>query len=251
MWRSLFSPKWLLVHIGIACLIVLMLNLSLWQFHRLEDKKTFNMSVTTRIAQPVRPVFSVLTATKLPTNIEWRRVEAAGIYDPDEAVTIINRSQNGSAGYDTLVPLTTESGTKILVNRGFVPLAQAAPTIPTGTVTVIGYLRASQSRSGLGLKDSDAKETTEFQRFDIPRIASHIDGTVAPMFLQMIQDSSSDSEQWPAPVPLPPLDEGSHLSYAIQWIFFSLVALTAWGFVVRKKLRDVATDAAVQAQTSA
>ena len=251
MWRSLFSPKWLLVHIGVAGLVVLMLNLSLWQFHRLDDKKAFNLAVTTRIAQPVRPVFSVLTATELPTNIEWRRVEATGTYDPDEAVTIINRSQNGSAGYDTLVPLTTESGTKILVNRGFVPLAQQAPALPNGKVIVVGYLRASQSRTGLGLKDADSKETTEFQRFDVPRISSQIEGNVAPMFLQLIQDSSSDSEQWPAPVPLPPLDEGSHLSYAVQWIFFSLVALTAWGFVVRKKLRDVATDAAVQAQTSA
>ena len=249
MWRSLFSPKWLLVHIGTAGLIVLMFNLSLWQFHRLDEKKAFNASVSSRIAQPVDPFFSILTDDASPTDIEWRRVEISGTYDTETAVSIINRSQNGSAGYDLLVPLSTDDGVKILVNRGFVPLAVPAPAIPSGRVTVVGYLRASQSRTGLGLKDSDSTKTTEFQRFDVPRIASQIDGDVAPMFLQLIQDSSSNPEQWPAPVPLPPLDEGSHLSYAVQWAFFSLVALTAWVVVVRKKLRESPTDGVVQEQT--
>lgn len=226
-----------------------MTNLSLWQFHRLEDKKAFNSAVTARVAEPIAPYFS-LANTQSPADLEWRRVAITGTYDASKAVSIINRSQNGSAGYDALVPLNTEENTTILVNRGFAPLATAYPVVPSGQVTVIGYLRVSQTRSGLGLKDSTSLQTTEFQRFDVPRIASQIKGDVAPMFLQLIQDSATDAQQWPAPVPLPPLDEGSHLSYAVQWIFFSFVALTAWVFVVRKKLKDSTTDEAAQAQTS-
>ena len=228
-----------------------MVNLSFWQFDRLDSKRAFNRSVTTHIAEPVEPLSKVLTDTVRPADVEWRRVTVRGVFDATHAVTVINRSQDGSAGYDSLVPLTIEGGTAVLVNRGFVPLAMANPEIASGEVTAIGFLRASQARSGLGLKDSDAKDTTEFQRFDVPRIASQLDTPVLPMFLQLIQLEPAGASQWPAPVPLPILDEGSHMSYAVQWLFFSLVALTAWIVVIRRKLRETITDEVVQAHTSA
>ena len=33
---------------------------------------------------------------------------------------------------------------------------------------------------------------------------------------------------------LPPLDEGPHFSYAVQWFSFALVALVGAGFVVKQ-----------------
>ena len=69
------------------------------------------------------------------------------------------------------------------------------------------------------------------------------------MFLQLIAESPADASQWPAKVALPPLDEGTHMSYALQWFFFCLVALTAWIVVVRRKIGQV--NALAQEQTSA
>jgi cytochrome oxidase assembly protein ShyY1 len=251
MWRSLFSPKWLFLHAAILSLVVLMTNLSFWQLHRLDAKKLFNKAVTSHVAEPVREISAVLTNTTSVKDVEWRRVAVKGVFNANDAVTVINRSQDGSAGYNSVVPLMLPDGTALLVNRGFVPLAMTTPDISKNEVTVIGYLRVSQERTGLGLKDSDSKDTTEFQRFDVPRIASQVDYTVMPMFLQLIQQDPAGTSQWPAPVALPPLDEGSHLSYAVQWLFFSLVALTAWIIVIRRKLRGQITDGAVQAHTSA
>jgi cytochrome oxidase assembly protein ShyY1 len=125
----------------------------------------------------------------------------------------------------------------------------APPAAPSGEIEIIGYLRASQTRSALGPIDSKEVGNTEFQRFDVPLISAHVGKTIEPMFLQLIQESPAGDSQWPAKVALPPLDEGTHLSYAFQWFFFCLVALTAWVVVVRRKILQA--NASVQAQTSA
>ena len=251
MWRRLFSPKWLLLHIAVFGLIALMVNLSFWQLDRLDSKKLFNKTVISHVNEPIRELSVVLTGSTSPDVVEWRRIAVKGTFKSQDAVTVINRSQDGSAGYNSVVPLMLPNGSAILVNRGFVPLAMKTPDITDGEVTIIGYLRVSQERTGLGLKDSESKQTTEFQRLDVPRIASQVNYTVLPMFLQLIQQDPAGTSEWPAPVALPPLDEGSHLSYAVQWLFFSLVALTAWIIVIRRKLRGTITDEVVQAHTSA
>jgi len=125
-----------------------------------------------------------------------------------------------------------------------------SPIAPSQPIQVLGYLRQSQNRSALGAVDSSDKDATEFQRFDIPRISQVMTGNVAPMFLQRIKETPSNNEQWPATVALPALSEGTHFSYAMQWFFFSLVALAAWVIVIRRKLLEKPTSEAAQEQTS-
>lgn len=249
MVRTLLSPRWILIHIGAASLILLMLNLGLWQLHRLDAKKSFNSVLRAHTSAPLQTLDQAVPTKWNKAANEWVRVSITGSYDSSKAVTVINRSQDGSAGYDSTVPFTSLNNRTILVNRGFVPLAMPTPSVPTGQLEIVGYLRASQSRSALGPIDSTDTGNTEFQRFDVPLISTYVGGTVEPMFLQLITEIPKPNSQWPAKVPLPPLDEGSHLSYAFQWFFFSMVALAAWVVVVRRKLSQV--NASVQAQTSA
>ncbi len=254
MVRKLLSPRWILIHIGVASLILLMLNFGFWQLNRLEEKKNFNSVLRAHTSAPLQTLDQAVPTKWNKAANEWVRVSITGSYDSSKAVTIINRSQDGSAGYDSTVPFTSLNNRTILVNRGFVPLAMPTPIAPTGPITIVGYLRASQTRSALGAIDSTDTGNTEFQRFDVPLISTYVGGTVEPMFLQLIKESflglhQETESQWPAKVPLPPLDEGPHLSYALQWFFFCLVALTAWVVVVRRKLSQV--NASVQVQTSA
>jgi len=249
MLRKLLSPRWILIHIGVAALIILMFNLGLWQLNRLDQKKTFNAVLRAHTSTPLQTLDDAVPSKWNQTDSEWIRVSITGSYDPSKAVTIINRSQDGSAGYDSAVPFTSLNKRTILVNRGFIPLAMKSPPVPTGQLEIVGYLRASQSRSALGPIDSTAIGNTEFQRFDVPLISTYVGGTVEPMFLQLITETPKPNSQWPAKVALPALDEGPHLSYALQWFFFCLVALTAWVVVIRRKLSQVSASA--QEQTSA
>jgi surfeit locus 1 family protein len=249
MVRKLLSPRWILIHIGAASLILLMLNLGFWQLNRLQDKKDFNSILRAHTSTPIQTLDKAVPIKWNKASNEWVRVSITGSYDSSKAVTIINRSQDGSAGYNSAVPFTSSNNRTILVNRGFVPLVMSTPAAPTGRIEIVGYLRASQSRSALGPIDSTDASNTEFQRFDVPLISTHVGRNLEPMFLQLIQESPAPASQWPAKVPLPPLDEGTHLSYAFQWFFFCLVALAAWVVVVRRKVSQV--NASLQAPTSA
>lgn len=245
MMRRLFTPRWLLVHLGVAALVVLMVNLGFWQLNRLDEKRTFNATLSARTTEPIVDLSAVIptaagleSATSVADSLEWRRVRVSGTYDRSEAITVVNRSQNGTAGLDTVVPLRLDDGRVVLANRGFVPLSMAVPGPPSKRLEVVGYLRASQARSALGPTDSSDVNATEFQRIDLTRLARQIEGPMVPMWLQVSSESISAGTQWPAPVILPELTEGPHLSYAVQWFFFSAVALAAWVVVVRRRLYE-------------
>lgn len=223
-----------------------MVNLGFWQLRRLDEKRTFNATVTQRTALPVDDLSRIVgTADDLTVmGLEWRRVAVTGTYHFEKAVRVVNRSQDGTAGYDQVVPLLTEKYGWIIVNRGFVPLSvDLAETTPPDPVTVAGYLRISQKRGTLGAVDSTDADNKDFQRFDIPLMGRQLNGTVFPMWVQLLQETPSTITQWPAPVSFPELSEGPHKSYAVQWFFFCLVALSAWAVVIRRKWRagDVVT----------
>ena len=241
MVRKLFTPRWILIHLGVIALIVLMINLGFWQLDRLESKRLLNETVA---AHTMKPVVSYSEALKEsggePKNIEWRRVVISGTYITDKQLTLINRSSNGAAGYHSLVPFALESGGVMIVDRGFVPLATENPAAPPERREIIGYLRLSQSRSTLGAVDNTDPANTEFQRVDIPLIMKHVGEAPLDHFLQLAKESPSIDAPWPEPAPLPEPSEGSHLSYAVQWFFFCLVAFVAWVVVIRRRLRETA-----------
>jgi cytochrome oxidase assembly protein ShyY1 len=247
MVRKLFTPRWILIHLGVALLIFTMINLGMWQLRRLDEKRTLNSAVASRTEMPVVE----LTAENVSPLSEWQRVSFTGTYISDKSVTIINRSNNGTAGYNSAVPFRTDFGAVVLVNRGFLPLATANPSPPVGTIAVVGYLRPSQSRGTLGAIDSSEPTTTEFQRFDIPLIMKHVEAEPFPMYVQLIKELPDPNQQLPTKVALPEPSEGSHMSYAVQWFFFSTVALAAWIVVIRRRLRDTTNGDPVQSETSA
>lgn len=218
-----------------------MVNLGLWQLRRLDQKRDFNSLVTSRSELPVTDL-SRLEQPVNPASTEWRRVSVPGTYHPERAVRVVNRSQDGAAGYDEVVPLHTDRFGWIIVNRGFVPLAVDHPVdTPTGPVTVVGYLRASQQRGVLGAVDSTDATNKDFQRFDLPLMSRQLNGAVLPMYIQLVKESPTTVRDWPTPVSFPELSEGPHQSYAFQWFFFSTVAFAAWIVVVRRKWRGTPT----------
>lgn len=215
-----------------------MVFLGFWQLDRLEDKRRFNSDVTERTALPPAAVEEMVTADGDPDpDLEWRMVTATGTYQSTGEVTIINRSLDGVAGYSPLTPLLLDDGEVVYVQRGFVPLATTAPPPTAGRVVVTGFLRPSQTRTALGAVDSTDPAATEFHRVDIDLIAARLEVPHLPMWVQLVEQSPAAGAPWPQPARLPDLDEGPHFSYALQWWFFSLVALAGWIVVARRSVR--------------
>ena len=61
MYRFAFRPKWLAFHLAVIVLVVLMVNLGIWQLHRLQDRRAFNDAVRTRSAMPVAEFDQIVT----------------------------------------------------------------------------------------------------------------------------------------------------------------------------------------------
>jgi cytochrome oxidase assembly protein ShyY1 len=130
-------------------------------------------------------------------------------------------------------------GTAVLVNRGFLPRgtdpdAPTPPAAPAGHVEVVGRARPTQERGFLGPEDPDSGRLAEAQRIDIPRLADQVDEPLLPAYLELTSTSPEPSPPQPAVLPLPALDEGPHLSYAIQWFLFSAMAVVGWFLAVRR-----------------
>jgi cytochrome oxidase assembly protein ShyY1 len=249
--RRFLTPRFVALHLLVVVLVVVMVNLGFWQLSRLDEKRAANAIIEARADDTPVEVSTLRSGGVLdPDANEWRPVVISGSYDTAKSVTVLNRSSEGIAGTHSVVPFRSDEGRWIWVNRGFVPLAEATPVAPTGSITVIGHLKRSEKRGTLGAVDSTDADTVEFQRLDVPllnRLLTADDGSVETMFLLLAKETPETSDTWPARIPLPPLDEGSHLSYAGQWFLFSAVAVGGWLVIVRRTIRqprETTSDAA-------
>lgn len=195
-------------------------------------------------ADPVS-VASTLADTSAPLEDtdEWTKVKMHGHYSPDLAVLARNRTSNGQPGFYVIVPFTLDSGTQILINRGWVPTPQSGkanaaevPQPPEGDVTVTGWLRQTEDGS------KDKNPPGMIRAIDTSRVP----GLTDPYTQAFVQLQAEDpaGEAGLSPLPKPSLDPGSHLSYTFQWITFGIMILGAIVFTIvrEKKTRDSSTD---------
>jgi len=234
MYRFLLRPKWLLFHLVVVGAIVLMINLGFWQLRRLDERQRFNEQVATSIASPPALLDDVLDVGIDPATVEWRQVRAAGTYLPDETIAIVNRSQGGMAGDLVVTPLQLDDGRILLVERGFLPLASTVDAPPAGTVEITGRLRPSQERRRGGLSDRSDGDLREAQRVDLDRLAAQLPAPLVPMYVELVESAPPEAGRALAPITLPELTEGSHLSYAGQWFIFSIAVGVGWVLAVRR-----------------
>ena len=235
MYRFLLRPKWIGFHVLVVVGIVAMVNLGFWQLRRLDQRRDFNAKVEARGELPPEPLDAVL-ASGPPDEIEWRIVTVTGRYRPDEQIVVVNRSQHGQAGENVVTPMDLGDDRTLIVNRGFVPLSVDVPAAPDDMVDVVGRIRQSEERRTGQLSDSTEGELTEVQRLDIPRLAPQLPGEVVPVYIDLLTSDPPESAGLPEPVVRPPLGEGPHLSYAVQWFIFSVCVVVGWVLAVRRSI---------------
>ncbi|HEX9259838.1 MAG TPA: SURF1 family protein [Acidimicrobiales bacterium] len=256
MYRFLLRPRWLAFHLLVVVLVVVMVNLGLWQLSRLDERKARNEEIRSRQAAPVQPLDALLAEHSVDTTseggaVQWYTVVVTGTYDPTEAVQIRNRSLDGAPGEHAVTPLRADDGTAVLLNRGWVPSEQAVagqvPPATSGPVTVVGRVRATQERGRFGPRDPADGDLDKLARVDIDRIQQQTPYPLAPVYVELVEQQPAAAEL-PRALPPPALDEGPHLSYAGQWFLFSLCAVAGWVLVVRKSARTYEQEKAAAAR---
>jgi cytochrome oxidase assembly protein ShyY1 len=156
---------------------------------------------------------------------------------PDKDFAIVNVSQGGVSGHDAVSGLLLADGSVLLVNRGFAAGVDALPPAPSGTVTVTGRVRRSQTAGTGQSSDNGAEQLTQIRRMDLGALAQQFEQTVQPVYLDQL-----DMKYEPAtmqPVVFPDLDGGPpHLSYTIQWFIFSVAVVVGWVLAVRNAANE-------------
>jgi surfeit locus 1 family protein len=212
---------------------IVCVRLGIWQLQRLAERKQLNTELRSRAA--TRPV----TLAELPKDTaaaHFRRVAISGTYDYDHEFTLINRSRNGSPGVNIITPLKSAAGTAVLVNRGWV-------YAPDGMTVDLARWREPSTMEGDGYVEFFRKGIGAAKSSSHPRAYRWVDSTTISQavpyasrpYLVVLIDSTHKGENVPPRVDVPPLDEGPHKSYAIQWFSFAAISIFGTIFYLRRK----------------
>jgi cytochrome oxidase assembly protein ShyY1 len=234
-------PRWLLSHVLVVVLVVVMINLGLWQLRRLDEKRDRNDLIESRMGEPAAPVDEIVDPAAgydVGDEVRFREATATGTYAVGDEVLVRNRSYDGAPGSWVLTPLVLDGGEAVVVNRGWVPVTgeQALPAeaaAPDGEVAVEGLLEETQERGRFGPTDPAGDELEVLSRVDLARLQEQVEADLYPVWLQLEEQDPAAGDM-PTPVQPPDLSEGPHLSYAFQWFTFSAIALIGYPLILRR-----------------
>lgn len=243
MYRFMLRPRWIVSHVLVLALVVVMVNLGLWQLRRLHDKQHLNAQIVARTH--LAPASWEELSASTPKELEYRRVSFTGHFEVDDEVAVKNRTLNGAPGRQIITPLLVPGERRaILVLRGWAPLAIAGVDAPfeqvspgTGTVTVSGWILPTEPAPAIGRQNAEL-EHSEVSRISIDSIARLRSLALMPVYIQMQDQRPAAPTTRLTTVPLPALDDGPHFSYAMQWGIFSLIALLGYPLILRKVARQ-------------
>jgi surfeit locus 1 family protein len=236
-------PRAIAGHVLVAGVVAVLVGFGQWQLDRLAEVREANARLEQRIATAPIDLSALLAEVSGNAQaLEFRRVRATGVFRPQEEVLQRNRLQRGLQGLDVLTPFDLGGGTTLLVRRGWVPRELDTPPVadappPAGRVTLTGVLELSVEQPAFGARDADDGVLERVFHPDTTRLDRQMSGTLLPVVLRMDALPGADATTLPAAPEAPGLDEGSHLSYAVQWHLFALLAVVAYGFWWRAQLR--------------
>jgi surfeit locus 1 family protein len=165
-----------------------------------------------------------------------RRVRVRGRYDHAHDIVLRGREYGGVPGVEIVSPLLLDdSSAAVLVNRGFVPAPDAFTAYPDslrepGEHWIQGIALPIGAGGGAPLQ---RRGQTSWARLDLPALQHRLPYPVSAFYVRQLPDSALP--RFPRRLDPPVLDDGPHLSYAIQWFAFAIIALVFGGIFLRQK----------------
>lgn len=210
------------------------IRLGIWQVGRLAERRAANAALA---AQLDAPAVTWGEALRDSSRARFRRVQLTGRYDYSRELVLTSRGMRGAPGVHVLTPLVVDSGPPVLINRGWAYAADGM-TVDLSkwhegdSATVDGYVDAFVPVRGMVSTVTQPRGVRYLQR---DTIEARIGERIAPfLVVQRLGAVQGDTLDHLIRVELPPLDEGSHQSYAIQWFAFAAIALGGAGVVATR-----------------
>lgn len=252
----ILSRRWL-GYLGVAIVFaVVCVFLSHWQADRTAEKEALQSRVDANYdAEPVAIDELLGSLDSFDVDDEYRRVTMTGTYLVDEQVLVRNRPRSGNPGFEVVTPLRLDDGTVFMVDRGWVPtgneqdLPDSVPAPPEGEVTVTVRLKAGEDPIP-GRSAANGQIAT----IDLDDLAGRVgEPAYTAAYGLMTDEDPAPAETRPAEALMPEINIGMHISYAIQWILFAVMAFAFLAYAVRREYLHLHPDAeaAVEARREA
>ena len=210
------------VVLAVACI-----RLGFWQLSRLSQRRVRNRVVSTRLAQPQVP----LRELRPDSSSALRKASISGATDFDHEIILAARTYQGSPGVDLFTPVRLPgSDTAVLVNRGWIYAPDGVSVDlrrwRESTTTFVGYaeiLPGGRAAPPVGVLRRDEHVA---RQLDFATVQSMLPYPVSRLYVvATVPDTSRPIGERVVRLSSPTLDEGPHLSYAIQWFAFAAIAL--------------------------
>lgn len=210
-----------------AVVAVVCTRLGFWQLDRLAQRRAFNQRLESKLALPPVLVDPLPADAVLDSSLWFRRAEARGGFDFQRQIVVVGRSVAGTPAVHVTTPLVLSDGGALLVERGWVysPDSRTAELGALGepdSAMVQGILmpgvagRWTQPQGDQWPIYTGSNDPTQFtERFPYPLLRAVLRRTEQP----------PGAPAGLRPVPLPPITNGPHLSYALQWFAFAVIAV--------------------------
>jgi cytochrome oxidase assembly protein ShyY1 len=241
VYRFLTRPIWVLFALIVAIVTYVFISLGFWQLDRLAERRFENTISEQRANQEPVPMEAVMSVDdpidEAGEEHVFRTVTMTGHFDPSHEVFVRSQTFEGTAGFHVLTPFVDDEGNALLVNQGWIPLADDKPpfTAPEdGDRTIIVTLAASQPRRGVG--PTEPEGTLErIARVDVGRLQEQMPYSLYPVYA--VAYGTPDPSRYPIAVAFPDLDDGSHKIYAIQWFVFAAISVGGFWALARTTAR--------------
>ena len=239
-----WSRRWLGLLAFTVVIAALCLVAAHWQYGRYHTKVARRDTVHAASAQAPVPVQQLATPGKpLSADDQYRLVHVTGTYDA--AGQVLVRNPLGQSGFDVMTPLRLADGSRIFVNRGWVPFssasASATPIVaapPTGVVHAVVRLQLPQ-----GSTNSAQAPSGQVFGFDVAAWPNPNNDPTYLTYADLVRQTPPDSASIQRPPP-PDVSLGPHLLYTSQWILFAGLALIGYVLLLRREAETRAEAAA-------
>lgn len=219
--RNWFSWAFLVLAFTVSCWF-----LSQWQFDRQAEVVAKNDLIETNYNAEPKNLDSLLSPLDdWKTDLEFRSVIVEGEYLPEQSYLVRNRPLNAYPGFLQLVAFRSEQGSVIWVERGWIPTGATSdtpdeiPAIDTIKRTIEVRLRPAEPDLD---RTAPEGQLSSIYLAEISKLSDE-----KSVYEQAYGRLISESPKLPTGqlIPKPLLSEGNHLSYAMQWILFGLMAI--------------------------
>jgi surfeit locus 1 family protein len=233
MARRRFRPR-LVPTVSFLIVLPTLIGLGVWQLHRAAEKRQLQDLYDARTEGPPIAVGGRIQAAEA---LRYRRVKFRGTYEPKYTVLIDNRVHEGHAGYHVVTPVRIAgTETRILVNRGWVPVGgdrSRLPdtTPPTGMQTFVGVATVPLKHVFRLSAPPPLGNTWQpvWQHLQIDRYAKAVPFSIQPVVVLLDPASPAGGyvRHWNR------LNAGiaMHEGYAFQWFSMALALAALYLFV--------------------